>query len=168
MRVMISAALLLTLSASAANAASLPKPIRSEHDGTRYPPLCSDKEIKKLKDAIFKLPPSQKPQEAFDLAKAMLCGDTPKEEALVLGRMANPIVQKSEQTGIIGVETISLEPSASLLVRGQAWSRGESVRSERDGEINVSYASNEACMASFLLKLKDGQWKIAELESGCD
>jgi len=154
--------------ATAHGASTLLKPLRDPNDGTRYPPVCGAKEIKNLREEIFKFVPDQKPQEAFDLAKAMLCGDTKKEEEFVLGRMTNPIVRKSESTGEVGVSTESVAPSAALLVRRQAWVRGELASAEGEGQIRVAYASNEACIASFLLKLKDGQWKIVEMGEGCD
>lgn len=159
---------LALLSPSHSLAGDLPKAIRSPHDGRRYPPACGEKEMRRLRDKVFKLIPSQNPQDAFDLARAMLCGDTKKDEDLVVQRMTNPLVRKSESTGEVGISIESLEPGASLLVRQQAWVNGDLVASEKADEIVISYASNEACSASFRLKITHGQWKIVELGVGCD
>lgn len=166
----IAAFLLLSLLPQIAFGGSLPKPLRNPYDNKPYPPACSEKELKKLRQEIFKLKASLKPQDAFDLASAMLCGGASKDEDFVLKRMINPLPRKSESTGETRPLLESLPPSASLLIRKQAWVSGPMAQIESDDkeEISVSYVPNEACASGFVLKFDGAQWKIVSLGEACD
>lgn len=130
---------------------------------------CLQKESKALKAAIYGAV-SNKPDRAWNLTHALLCGKGRDAEATIRPRIMNPLKHV-----VIGYDqqrdTITREYSraSDLMKRGCAFSPNVEALSGTDLKINyVPYSPHAYCGESVVLRFKKKDWLVAETEGACD
>jgi hypothetical protein len=156
---------LLGLSACAIASATLIKSLPSLHiQGEDYDNACLKKELIRLHEDVVRVAENRNPDDAWQITKAWLCGVNDTAAATINRHSPKKILFTSQDVGSEVTKELR-ESGGGLAAQQQAW--GASISSEYLNLI-ISYQSNEACVASVVLRFNGDRWLIVESGSGCD
>ena len=120
---------------------TVPEPLQDGHQkNVYYPAACSIKELKKLKQEILKLAAASAPDNAWQVASTMMCGEGVEAKKFILGHMAKQI----KYFGPEDQDLKYIDGTASVLLEKKAW--GVSAQKAEFG-IGVMYQSAGICSA---------------------
>ncbi len=155
-----------------AEASSLTKPgwpaspLRSlDIHGETHSPTCAPSQLEILRNSVMKLAARDRPSDAWFLADALLCRNDRRALKDVGRRAAKNFLVFNEGTGQTPEPPHRAQPG-SLLARGQAWSASAS--SSARGSVRIRFASNEACIRDFSLRLVGRRWLLVNAKEACD
>ncbi|QTN26142.1 hypothetical protein HZ993_12350 [Rhodoferax sp. AJA081-3] len=130
---------------------------------------CLVKESKALKASVFGVT-SHRPDRAWKLTHALLCGKGADAEATIRPRILNPIKHL-----VVGYDqekdTVTREyrTARDLMTRGCAFTPDAEALSGSVLKISyIPYSPHAYCGAAFILEFRKGDWLITETQGACD
>jgi hypothetical protein len=130
---------------------------------------CLPKEAKALQAAIYGAV-SEKPERAWQLTHALLCGKGPEAEAAIRPRIMNPI-----KDVVVGHDKASdtvvhqHRKARDLMKNGCAFSPHVKALSRTELKVQyIPYSPQAYCGEAFILRLRKNDWLIAETSGACD
>jgi hypothetical protein len=156
---------LLCLVPDAANAGSAPSHL--DTIAGDLPASCSPEETNKLRSSIRELAAGRAPDDAWQLAHALICETGPEAQRRIAEHMTGRVASRTEGPG--ASEASLVEPDAPELRegygRGAAW--GARAATANDAIVG-RFMTGETCWAGFAMRFDGKKWLVAELSGGCD
>jgi hypothetical protein len=169
------AATLSLFAATFTHAQACPEAARNgtERTGTDYydasRAACLQKEIEALKKSIFAMT-SNRPDLAWNVTSALLCGTDEKSKALINQLIVNPLRHRPVFTMDADHSVYRRHQKAlGLMQRGCAFS--PEVKRISNSSIQVTYTPYSPggyCGGAVVFKYRENNWYIVEKHEGCD
>jgi len=160
LRAWLSACVLLSFAASAAAGVCEPLMIQ----GTPAQCACSKKNWAAIDEQLRALD-IESPQELASLVRTFLCRSGDKATASLRRSMPKLIATSAYATGEEGTSHGRVSRSEVTPLGGHAWDAGVS---KEGAQVELSYAPNEACVASASFIHKLGGWLLVGIGDACD
>ncbi len=130
---------------------------------------CLPNEIEGLKESIFAMT-SARPDLAWNVTNALICGRDEKSEKLIERLIVNPLKHRSVFTMDTDHSVYRLHQKATrLMERGCAFS--PEAKKVSNSSIKVTYTPYSPggyCGVAILLRFRKSNWYIVEKHVGCD
>lgn len=159
-RVWLAASVLLSFAASAA--AGICEPLTIQ--GAPAQCACSKKAWAAIDEQLQALD-IESPQELASLVRTFLCRSGDRATASLRRSMPKLIATSAWATGEEGTSHGRVSRSEVTPLGGHAWDVSVS---KEDAQVQLSYAPNEACIASASFIHKPGGWLLVGIGDACD
>jgi hypothetical protein len=156
-------ALILFLWQSNVHAEGIPASLGDE------PAACSASETAKLRETIRHLVNGRAPNDAWHLARVLLCGSGEPAERFIAKHAPDQIAFELHDTVANKVESSHIRRGDKLFKNGFARAHAWRATAEAKGEdIFVFFVSGETCFNAFTLRNTGPSWQLISLAAGCD
>jgi hypothetical protein len=141
--------------------------LKNMHEDDLMLNACKPVELRRLQREIAALAGSQAPGKAWRLVREMLCGTARQSSDYIVAHTSRRVASIDEATGNTEPAKLEYVPASQVLpARMRAWRA--SVGKDGSG-VSVTFNADEgACIQSFSLHPRGGDWEIVAIEQGCD